>query len=312
MGIEAVQNINRLTSAAWRSFLHIFSRKHTMDRLPHMKFGAHVSAAGGVWNAPKNAGALGCEVLQMFSRPPQGGKPSPITDEVVSKFKAAMREHAIERAYIHAPYFINLASKERRISQGSVDVIRGELERGSKLGCRAVMFHPGSAKDVGQDAGVKMVIDGLNRIMDGYDGSCQLLIEISAGAGMVMGDSFEEIATFIGGTERGDEIGVCFDTQHAFASGYDLRTPETVDATFKRFDKIIGINKLIASHCNDSKVEFNGRKDRHEHLGKGHIGIKGFQAIVAYKNLSELDLILETPLDDGVKKDMAILKKFRS
>lgn len=276
-----------------------------------MKFGAHVSAAAGLWNAPKNAGSIGCEVLQMFSRPPQGGKPSPITDEVVEKFKAGMKEHKIERAYIHTPYFINLASKEARILHGSVAVIRDELERGTALGCHAVMFHPGSAKDVGQEKGVQMVIDGLNRVMDGYEGSCKLLIEISAGAGAVMGDSFEEIAAFIDGAERGKEIGVCFDTQHAFASGYDLRTAEAVDATFKQFDKIVGLKKLIASHCNDSMVELGGKKDRHEHLGKGHIGLEGFRAIVAHPKLKHLDLILETPWDGGVEDDLAFLKAAR-
>lgn len=277
-----------------------------------MKFGAHVSAAAGLWNAPINAGNLQCEVLQMFSRPPQGGKPSPITDETAEKFKAAMKENEIERAYIHTPYFINFASKEARISAGSASVVREELERGSALGCHAVMFHPGSAKDVGQEKGVRMVIDGLNRVMDGYDGSCKLLIEISAGAGMVMGDSFEEIAAFIDGAERGKDIGVCFDTQHAFASGYDLRTKEAVDATFKQFDKTIGLKKLIASHCNDSMVELGGHKDRHEHLGKGHIGLDGFKAIVAHPKLQHLDLLLETPMDDGVKDDLNILNSFRS
>ncbi len=276
-----------------------------------MKFGAHVSAAGGLWNAPKNAGELGCEVLQMFSRPPQGGKPAPITEEAAAQFAAEMKANKIERAYIHAPYFINLASKEKRITGNSVAVIRDELERGSALGCRAVMFHPGSAKDVGQEKGIAMVIDGLNRVMDGYGGSCQLLIEISAGAGMVMGDSFEEIAAFIDGAERGAEIGVCFDTQHAFASGYDLRTKEAVDATFKAFDKIIGLKKMIASHCNDSMVDFDAHKDRHEHLGKGKIGLDGFEAIVAHPKLKHLDLLLETPWDGGVEADLALLKKFR-
>ena len=277
-----------------------------------MKFGAHVSAAGGLWNAPINAGKLGCEVLQMFSRPPQGGKPSPITDEVAAKFKAEMKANEIERAYIHTPYFINLASKESRIVGNSIAVIREELERGSLLGCRAVMFHPGSAKDVGEEKGIAMVIDGLNQILTGYRGSCQLLIEISAGAGAVMGDTFEEIAAFIGGAKRGSDIGVCFDTQHAFASGYDLRTDDAVGATFKRFDALIGLDKLVASHCNDSKVELNGHKDRHEHLGKGHIGLDGFRAIVANSGLKHLDLILETPMDDGVEADLSFLKSARA
>lgn len=293
------------------NLLPFFPDGHTIHQSSIMKFGAHISAAGGVWNAPLNAGKLGCEVLQMFSRPPQGGNPAEITDEVAEKFKTAMKESRIDRAYIHGVYFVNLASGTKRISQGSIAVLRDELERGSKLGCHAVMFHPGSAKDVGEEKGVQMVIEGLNRIMDGYTGSCKLLLEISAGAGMIMGDTFEEIALFIDGAERGKEIGVCFDTQHAFASGYDLRTKETVDETFKRFDKIIGLKKLVASHCNDSKIEFNGHKDRHEHLGKGHIGLDGFKAIVAHPKLQHLDLILETPWDGPIDEDLKKLKKFR-
>ncbi|MBI4591972.1 deoxyribonuclease IV [Candidatus Uhrbacteria bacterium] len=280
-----------------------------------MRFGAHVSSAGGLWNAPANAAALGCEVFQMFSRPPQGGKPQPITEETVDRFQAAMKEHGQATAYIHAPYFINLASSEPRIRHGSREVIRQELERGSALGCRAVMFHPGSCKDAGEEQGVRYVIKGLNDILDGYQGSCQLLIEISAGAGMVMGDTIEEIAEFLKGTKRGDEIGVCFDTQHAFASGYDLRTKKGVVETFGLLDKLIGLDRLLMSHCNDSKVKFGAKKDRHEHLGKGHIGLEGFEALVRAKNLRHLDLILETPYttkdQTEIKQDMAHLKRFR-
>lgn len=276
-----------------------------------MKFGAHVSAAGGLFNAPVNGGALGCEVIQIFSRPPQSWAVKPISDEDAAKYRAAAKENKIEATYIHAPYLINLASSTPRTRHGSVTMLRQELERGTQIGAKAMMFHPGSAKDVGEKEGVKMVIEGLNRITDGYDGSCQLLIEISAGAGAVMGDTFEEIAAFIEGAERGKEIGVCFDTQHAFASGYDLRTKEDVDATFKKFDKLIGLKKLVASHCNDSKIELGGHKDRHEHLGDGFIGLPGFKAIVAHPKLQHIDLILETPIDDGVKKDLAFLKKFR-
>lgn len=249
----------------------------------------------------------------MFSRPPQGGKPAPITTEVAEQFIQAMKEYKQAAAYIHAPYFINLASGQARIRHSSIHIIRDELERGSLLGCRAVMFHPGSAKDVGEEKGVQMVINGLNKVMDGYAGSCQLLIEISAGAGMVMGDTFDEVAAFLEGTKRGADIGVCFDTQHAFASGYDLRTAETLQETFKQFDKLIGLKRLVMSHCNDSQVALGGHKDRHEHLGDGLIGLPGFRALVEHKKLQHLDLILETPWepDDGVKKDLQILKGFR-
>ena len=228
-----------------------------------------------------------------------------------------MKENGLKRAYVHAPYLINLASANNKVRFGSTGMLRDELERCSKLGVDAMMFHPGSAKDLGQEVGVQKVIEGLNRIMDGYEGSCQFLIEISAGAGAVMGDTFEELAQFIDGAERGKEIGICFDTQHAFASGYDLRTKEGVDETFKLFDKTIGLKKLVASHCNDSKVELGAHKDRHEHLGKGYMGEDAFKFIVQHPKLKHIDLILETPYDkEGQKNDpripdLELLKKFR-
>lgn len=281
-----------------------------------MRFGAHVSAAGGLWKAGKAGKDLGCEVIQIFSRSPQTFAAKPITDEDAEKFRASMKENSIKDVYIHAPYIINLASEKNTTRFGSVKILRDELERGTQLGAKAIMFHPGSAKGVGREAGVEMVTKGLDRILDGYTGTCQLLIEISAGAGEVMGDQFEEIAAFIAGAERGKEIGVCFDTQHAFASGYDLRTKEAVDATFKAFDDIIGLHKLVASHCNDSKVEFEAHKDRHQHLGHGFIGVDAFKYIVEHPKLQHIDLILETPFDGEEEKgsreeDIALLKKYR-
>ncbi|MFZ2681715.1 MAG: deoxyribonuclease IV [Patescibacteria group bacterium] len=282
-----------------------------------MLFGAHVSAAGGPWNAPIHGAALGCEVIQFFSRPPQSWSAKPITPDDAEKFKLTLKEQGIQRAYVHAPYLINLASGNNRTRHGSVSMLKDELDRCSQLGVTAMMFHPGSAKELGQAAGVDKVIEGLNRIMDGYTGSCQLLIEISAGAGAVMGDTFEELAAFVDGAERGKDIGICFDTQHAFASGYDLRTKEGVNNTFKLFDKTIGLNKLVASHCNDSKVEFGSHKDRHEHLGHGTMGQDAFKFIVQHPDLQHLDLILETPYEkEGVANDprladLELLKKFR-
>lgn len=281
-----------------------------------MRFGAHVSAAGGLWKAGPNGKDLGCEVIQIFSRPPQAWAAKPISEEDVEKFKRSMKDNDIKDVYIHAPYLINLASENNRTRHGSVTMLREELERGSLIGAKAMMFHPGSAKAVGREEGIRMVIKGLDRILEGYKGSCQLLIEISAGAGEVMGDQFEEIAQFIQGAKRGNEIGVCFDTQHAFASGYDLRTQEAVQETFAHFDKTIGLNKLIASHCNDSMVEFGARKDRHQHLGHGYIGAHAFKYIVQHPKLQHADLILETPFDgeeaEGSRaEDLKLLKKYR-
>lgn len=276
-----------------------------------MLLGAHVSASGGLFNAPINAAAMGVECFQFFSRSPQGGPAAPITPEVAEQFHAECAKGGFKKYYIHGPYVINLASEKEWTRTNTVKVLRGELERGSLLGVSGMMFHPGSAGGVGEEAGLKFVIEGLKKIMDGYKGSTRLLIEISAGAGMVMGDTFEEVRAMLDGVDD-ERVGVCFDTAHAFASGYDLRTAADVDATMKKFDKIIGLKHLDLSHCNDSKVDIGERKDRHEHLGKGFIGRAGFDAIVASKGFKNVNLILETPHDgDGVLHDLALLKSMR-
>lgn len=274
-----------------------------------MLFGAHVSAAGGLFNAPKNAAALGLECFQFFSRPPQGGKVGPIAKDAAQAFLDECATHGLERWYIHAPYVINLASKEERIRASSVEILRGELERGTLLKTQAMMFHPGSAAGVGEEEGLALVVDGMKKILKGYAGTTRLLIEVSAGAGMVMGDTFEEVSAMLDGVDD-ERVGVCFDTAHAFASGYDLRDAGTVAATMKAFDKTIGLKRLELSHCNDSKVGLGERKDRHEHLGLGYIGKDGFAAIVASKAFANVNLILETPPEE-VHKDVAILKKLR-
>ena len=276
-----------------------------------MLIGAHVSASGGLYNGPKNAGEIGCEIFQFFSRPPQGGNVRAISEEDQKLFQDAMKENKISRSYIHGPYIINLASEKIATRANSIRILREELERGSLLGVTGMMFHPGSAKIVGQEEGVKLVIEGLNKILDGYKGSCKLLVEISAGAGAVMGDSFEELAQFIDGAERGKEIGVCFDTQHAFGSGYDFRSPELLDDMLKKFDKLVGLKKLIASHLNDSKVELGSHKDRHESIGEGLIGKEGIKLFVQHPKLQHLDLILETPIDERRIEEVKMIKKWR-
>jgi len=279
-----------------------------------MLFGAHVSIQGGVWNAPENAAKIGCEILQMFSRPPQGGKAPEITPEVVEKFQTAVKKNKITATYIHAPYIINLASPVGHTRGYSIHLIREELERGSLLGCQAVMFHMGSAAGVGEKKGLEMAKDGLEKILKDYKGTCQLLIEMSAGAGAVMGDKFEDIKEVLK-AKGANKVGVCLDTQHAFASGYDFRDEKALNKTLKEFDDTIGLKRLALIHLNDSATEFGSHKDRHAHIGEGKIGLAGFEAIVKSKKLKNIDLILETPWDGGksigVKKDLTVLKGFR-
>ena len=274
-----------------------------------MNFGAHVSIAGGVQHAPLHAAKIGCEVFQMFSRSPQGGPAPKLTPEIVEQFRRSCDEHHLSEWVIHAPYYINFASGAERIRANTIHIIREELERGSILGAAYVMFHPGSAKDVGQKEAMKLCVEGITRVLDGYHGSTKLLIEMSAGAGMVIGDTFEELAELLDGINH-PELGICFDTAHAFASGYDLRDAKAVKATFQQFDKLIGLNRLKMSHCNDSKVDLGAHRDRHEHLGAGFIGLNGFKAIVASKKLQNINLYCETE-PDGVAEDIQKLKKMR-
>ena len=281
-----------------------------------MKFGCHISAAGGVANCPERANRVGAEVFQFFSRSPQGGSAPKLTKTVVADFQTGLKKYR-QQAYIHAPYYINFASANPRTKHGSVSVIKQELARGSLLGASALMTHLGSSKDVGEISGIKMVIAGLIEVLRGYQGNCRFLIENSAGSGQIIGDTFEEIAAIIKGVEKAvgkNKIGVCLDTAHAFASGYDLRTLADVGKMLKNFDQIIGLSRLVLIHGNYSKVDLCSHKDRHEHIGLGKIGLAAFKALISSKKLDKVNLIIETPEDEirTDAKNLAVLKKLRA
>ena len=276
-----------------------------------MNIGLHVSAAGSLTFAPERALKRGCECFQFFSRSPHGGPVKEITPEIAEEFKKNCREFKQVATYIHAPYFINLASAEARIYHGSIEVVRQELERASLLGVAGVVVHTGSAKALGDEAGLEKAIEGYKKILNKYSGKSKLLIEIAAGAGAIIGDTFEEISTMIEALKDDGPVGVCVDTAHAFASGYDLRTIDDVAKTFKQFEKIVGKKYLSLIHANDSKIDFGGKRDRHEHIGDGKIGAAGFKALVAYAVKNKIDLICETPEDGKDLEDVNLLKSFR-
>jgi deoxyribonuclease-4 len=277
-----------------------------------MYIGAHISAAGDVSLAPQRAKDIGCECFQFFSRPPQGGKAKEITPEIAKNFKVNMKEYGQFECYIHSPYYINLASLNNRIYHGSISVIRQELERGSLLGVKYMMIHLGSYREAGEKKGIAMAVEGLKKVLDDYTGETKLLVEMSAGAGSIIGDTYEEIDAVINSAKlKKYNIGICFDTAHGFASGYDLSSEKAVKKTFSEFNKKLGFKNLKLIHANDSKVELNTKKDRHEHIGKGFIGVAGFQAIVDFAKAKKINLILETPADDSRIEDVKILKKMR-
>lgn len=272
-----------------------------------MNIGAHVSTAGGIWKAPERAADLGCEVMQIFTRSPQGGKAPELTKEIIEKYKILNTKYQMLNTYIHTPYYINFASGNNRIRYGSVSVVRDELERGSLIGAKYVMTHLGTAKDLGHKEAISKTVEMLKKCLDGYSGSAKLLLENSAGAGEIIGDNLKELAEIIKKVKSPEVAGICLDTQHSFASGYDWRD---FDATLERIDKEIGLDKIKLIHANDSQSDCASNRDRHAHIGKGKIGPEAFQKIVSFAVENDIDMILETEHDE-VKEDINLLKKLR-
>jgi deoxyribonuclease IV len=273
-----------------------------------MNIGCHVSIAGGIQNAPKNAHDLGCEVMQIFTRSPQGGKAPILTNEICEQFKILNLKFKIQEVYIHTPYYINFASANNRIRYGSVSVVLDELERGSFIGAKYVMTHLGSGRELGQKEAIAKTIEMLKKTLDGYSGTAKLLLENSAGTGAIIGDSLKELREILKKVNHPTLAGICLDTQHSFASGYDWRDFEK---TAKKIDSEIGVKNIKLFHANDSQTDFNSERDRHEHIGKGKIGAEAFKNIVAFAKINNIDMICETEWP-RVKEDIEILKKLRN
>lgn len=272
-----------------------------------MKIGCHVSIAGGINKAPERAADFGCEIMQIFTRSPQGGKAPELTPGLIKDFKLQNKKYKIRNVYIHTPYYINFASKNNRIRYGSVSIIRDELERADLIGAKYVMTHLGSAKDFGKKESLKKTIEMLKKALAGYSGKSKLLLENSAGAGEIIGGSLSELGEIIRGVDSPTVAGVCLDTQHSFASGYNWTDFE---GTLNKIDKELGLEKIKLLHANDSLTECGSNKDRHAHIGKGKIGSRAFSKIVAFTKKNNIDIILETSHPE-VKEDIISLKTLR-
>ncbi len=272
-----------------------------------MNIGCHVSIAGGIFEAPKRASDLNCECMQIFTRSPQGGKSPELTKEIIQKFKLTAKSYKLEAIYIHTPYYINLASANNRIRYGSVSVVREELERGNLIGAKYVMTHLGTAKDLGEKEAFAKTVEMLSKTLENYSGETKLLLENSAGAGAIIGDDLKELKKIIDAVGSKNIAGICLDTQHSFASGYDWNDFEK---TLERIDNELGLENIKLIHLNNSETELGSKKDRHAHLDSGKITLEAFQKIVAFAQKNNINLILETD-HDRVEEDIKILKSFR-
>lgn len=285
--------------------------------MKYQRVGLHVSAAGGAENAPENAKVVDAECFQFFSRSPRGGAAPKISEEQAKKFRESSEKYGYE-SYIHTPYYINFASKKKGLAEVATRIVREELERGSLLGVKYVVTHMGSERDWDEsehgkipNAPLKQAAAQIKKIFEGGKKfSSTLLLEIAAGAGNVVGDTFEELAYLLEASGR-DDVHVCLDTCHLFASGYDLRSKAAIDETMKSFKKTIGLERFKLTHMNDSKADLGGNKDRHEHMGKGKIGEGGLKAILAHPDFQKVNFILETKHDNYISDDLEFLKKYR-
>jgi len=272
-----------------------------------MLVGCHISIAGGIQNAPQRAADLGCETMQIFTRSPQGGKALELTREIIKDFKITIKKYKIQNTYVHAPYYINFASSNNKIRYGSVSAIRDELERASLVAAKYVVTHLGTAKDLGQKEAIRKTIEMLQKCLEEYQGTAKLLLENTAGAGHIIGSSFKELSEIIKKVNSSEIAGICLDTQHSFASGYDW---QNFEKTLQRIKREISLKNIKLIHANDSQTDYASHKDRHANIGKGKIGLESFKKIVQFAVKNNIDMICETAWP-GVKEDIKTLKRIR-
>jgi deoxyribonuclease-4 len=242
-----------------------------------LNLGAHFSISGGLHKALSEAALLECRALQIFTHNQNRWKSKPLTEEGIALFKSERVRLGIETILAHDSYLINLGSPESILSKRSLDAFIEEIERAELLDIQFLVFHPGSHMGSGEAKCVERIAQALNRAIETHsDYNVTLLLENTAGQGTSVGWRFEHLGEIISMIDRPERMGVCFDTSHAFAAGYELRTEEGYENTWEEFDRCIGLEKLGAFHLNDSKKDLGSRVDRHEHIGHGYIGSKPF------------------------------------
>ncbi|MFX1566274.1 MAG: deoxyribonuclease IV [Promethearchaeota archaeon] len=273
--------------------------------------GCHVT--GGVKGSPKNAHNLGVEVMQIFTRGPGQWKCKPLEEDSISKFKQEVKSFNIRCVMAHAIYLLNMASVDKTIRQKSEREFLIEMDRCEVLDIPYLVFHPGSYRNSTEKRGIRRLVSSLNRLLYQRPAhKVQILIENTAGGGSLLGGNFEQIATIRDQLEFPERVHVCFDTSHAYASGYDLSKPEGYRRIMDQFDSIIGLAHLKAFHLNDSKTALSSRLDRHENIGLGYISENTFAEIVNDPRFHLHPMTLETPGgEEWFRKNLALLFKLR-
>jgi len=267
-----------------------------------LKIGCHVSIAGGIDNSVVRAGELGCNTMQIFSKNASTWREKILKKDEVESFKENLKNSNINPVFIHTSYLINLASPSDELYFKSINAFIEEMKRADLLlPDPYLIIHPGAHTGAGEEYGIRRIISALNIILEksaDLNLKTMILLEDTAGSGTHLGYTFYQLKRMIEGAKDRKRIGMCFDTCHAFAAGYDLSNREGVEKTIEELDKNLDLERLKVIHINDSKHRLGSRKDRHMHIGKGYIGLEGFKVLVNHKYLKDLPFILETPKYD--------------
>ncbi|TKB07671.1 deoxyribonuclease IV [Desulforhopalus sp. IMCC35007] len=274
--------------------------------------GAHESVAGGLYRAFDRIEKVGGESLQIFTRNQRQWNPAPLTDEEISLFKEAHGKSGYIPVASHASYLVNLATNKKELLEKSIASLVLEFERCHGLGIPYVVMHPGSHGGDGIEAGLSRFVAGLDRVYENSGRAVTLLLETTAGQGTGLGSRFEEISYIIEHSEFSRYLGVCVDTCHIFAAGYELRDAVGYARTMTELDESVGLHRVKFFHLNDSKKGLGSRVDRHEHIGHGAIGLEGFKNLLTDQRFNDLPMTLETPKSDSLIEDIENLQTLRS
>lgn len=276
--------------------------------------GAHESIAGGIHLAFERGASVGCRCLQVFTKNSNQWSATPLTSEDVANYKTAQLKTNICPVVAHDSYLINLCAKDKTILKKSREAFVDELRRCEMLGIPYLNFHPGAHVGAGEEEGIKLIIESLNLAHEQTkEFQVVSVLETTAGQGTTIGYRFEHLRKIIDGVDEPHRMAVCIDTCHLFAAGYDISNEEGYEKTMNEFNNVIGLDKLVAIHVNDSKKGLGSRVDRHEHIGKGAIGKEGFRCLMQDERLKNIPKILETPKGEDLKEDrmnLALLRKF--
>jgi deoxyribonuclease IV len=268
--------------------------------------GAHVSIAGGVSQAPGRGNQIGCECIQIFTKSSRQWAAKPYPAEEIEAFKQARKETGIQMVVAHGSYLVNLGAPGEELRKKSINAFIDELQRCEALEVPYLISHPGAHMGTGEAAGIKTIADSIDQAHKACRGyKVMITLEITAGQGSVLGSRFEQMARIFDAVKENERLRLCFDTEHAFAAGYDLRTKDGYDQAFTELNRHISLKRLVAFHINDSMKPLNSHVDRHEHIGKGHLGLETFQRLVNDPRFAGIPMCLETEPGPDMK-DIAV------